>query len=186
MQQVPSTSLHTERLALRFANRTDALALQAYYLKNKSHLQLWDPLRSDDFYTTESIVCRLEEMERQTDVGSALHFLIYALESNTLLGTCHFTNIVRGPFQACHLGFSISEAYQGKGLTFEALSEAIKFVFDVAKLHRIMANYQSENVRSARLLQKLGFEIEGRARSYLKINGEWADHVLSSKINDQT
>ena len=46
-----------------------------------------------------------------------------------------------------------------------------------------MANYQPANVWSEALLQRLGFEREGLARRYLKINGHWADHVLTSLIN---
>jgi len=56
-------------------------------------------------------------------------------------------------------------------------------VFDAMQLHRIMANYRPENERSARLLARLGFEKEGEARAYLRINGVWADHVLTALIN---
>jgi RimJ/RimL family protein N-acetyltransferase len=38
-------------------------------------------------------------------------------------------------------------------------------------LHLVMANYRPENKRSHHLLQRLGFEQEGRARSYLNIDG---------------
>ena len=65
----------------------------------------------------------------------------------------------------------------------EALTSAITYIFDEIGLHRIMANIRPENVRSARLLERLRFEREGLARSYLKINGVWADHVLTSLIN---
>ena len=65
----------------------------------------------------------------------------------------------------------------------EPLTTAIHFVFQVYGLHRIMANYRPENQRSGQLLAGLDFEIEGRARAYLNINGEWADHILSSRIN---
>jgi len=34
------------------------------------------------------------------------------------------------------------------------------------------------------LLDKLGFKREGFAEKYLKINGIWEDHVLTSKIRD--
>jgi ribosomal-protein-alanine N-acetyltransferase len=39
------------------------------------------------------------------------------------------------------------------------------------------------NTRSAALLQRLGFEREGFARSYLRINGRWEDMVLNSLVN---
>jgi len=49
----------------------------------------------------------------------------------------------------------------------------------------VMANYRPENERSHRLLQRLGFEQEGRARSYLNIDGRWRDHILTSLINER-
>lgn len=101
-----------------------------------------------------------------------------------LVGRCGLTNFVREPFHACHLGYSLGEKYQGKGLMSEALALVIGHVFEVEKLHRIMANYSPDNARSGNLLKRLGFEIEGRARAYLKINGAWTDSMLTSLIND--
>ncbi len=66
----------------------------------------------------------------------------------------------------------------------EALTPAISYIFDQVGLHRVMANFRPENVRSAQLLERLGFEREGLARSYLRINGVWADHVLTSLFNE--
>jgi ribosomal-protein-alanine N-acetyltransferase len=48
------------------------------------------------------------------------------------------------------------------------------------RLHRIMANHRPENVRSARLLERLGFVREGVAKDFLFIDGAWCDHVLTS------
>ena len=46
-----------------------------------------------------------------------------------------------------------------------------------------MANYMPDNLRSAALLKRLGFEVEGLAKNYLYINGQWRDHVLTSLTN---
>jgi ribosomal-protein-alanine N-acetyltransferase len=46
-----------------------------------------------------------------------------------------------------------------------------------------MATYTNENQRSAALLDSLGFEKEGYAKSYLNITGVWEDHVLSAMVN---
>jgi hypothetical protein len=51
--------------------------------------------------------------------------------------------------------------------------------------HKIMANYMPSNNRSAAVLRRCGFTVEGLARDYLRINGEWRDHVLTSRINPQ-
>ena len=55
----------------------------------------------------------------------------------------------------------------------------------VLRLHRVQANHLPENQRSARLLQRLGFRVEGLAREYLYINGAWRDHVLTALTYQQ-
>jgi ribosomal-protein-alanine N-acetyltransferase len=66
---------------------------------------------------------------------------------------------------------------------FEALTDAIRFVFEGLNLHRIMANYMPRNQRSGNLLKRLDFFVEGYARDYLLINGKWEDHILTSLLN---
>lgn len=67
---------------------------------------------------------------------------------------------------------------------FEALNLTNVYVFGELGLHRIQAAYLPHNERSGALLDRLGFEKEGFARRYLKINGVWEDHILTSLIND--
>ncbi|MDP7357271.1 MAG: GNAT family N-acetyltransferase [Pseudomonadales bacterium] len=50
-------------------------------------------------------------------------------------------------------------------------SDDVHYIFNELKLHRIIANYLPRNKRSGALLKRLGFEIEGKARELLKING---------------
>ncbi|WP_423392008.1 GNAT family N-acetyltransferase [Burkholderia sp. LMG 21824] len=182
---IPASGLVTRRLILQALRTDDAAQLLRYQLENRKHLQPWEPLRNDEFFTLEAIKRRVEGMVHQMNEGNSLHLLIRSIDSDAMIGECNFTNIVRGPFQACHLGFSVAASAQGQGLMYEALERAIEFVFGTYALHRVMANYRPENVRSEQLLKRLGFEIEGKARAYLKISGSWADHVLTSRINDK-
>lgn len=66
---------------------------------------------------------------------------------------------------------------------FESLSVAIPYIFDHIGLHRIMANYIPTNDRSGKLLRKLGFVVEGYARDYLYIAGQWQDHIMTALTN---
>ncbi|MCX4136871.1 ribosomal protein S5-alanine N-acetyltransferase [Paraburkholderia sp. SEWSISQ10-3 4] len=179
----PDEGLTTERVILRAVSENDASALQAHYAANRKHLQPWEPARQESFFNLDAIADRLRAMAHQTATGNALHLALFEREGDQLIGECNFTNIVRGSFQACHLGFSLAKVVEGKGLMRESLTVAIQHVFRDIGLHRIMANYRPENTRSAHLLASLGFEKEGLARSYLKINGCWADHVLTSLLN---
>lgn len=175
--------IQTERLHLHALDLSDLDDIREYYVRNAIHLQPWEPARSETFHTPESWRARIETSRSEFSEGRALKLIIRSVETDAMLGVCNFTNIVRGPFQACTLGYSIAESAEGKGLMHEALKAALDFMFKTRGLHRIMANYVPENERSARLLDRLGFEIEGHAKDYLHIAGRWRDHVLTAKIN---
>lgn len=153
-----------------------------YYRKNSSHLSPWEPLRDDGYFEKENICKRLDSANKSFTLGHSVPLAAVDKIHGEIIGFCNFTNIVRGPFLACFLGYSIDCDYEGRGLMFEILSCGIEYMFIEQKLHRIMANYMPRNDRSGKLLKKLGFVEEGLAKSYLKINGSWEDHILTSLI----
>lgn len=175
--------LETPRLLLRPAAEAHAEAVLAYCEANQAHLAPWEPLRAASYYTLEATAQRLRDSGAQMAAGQALHWLAFERETGTLVAQASFTAIARGVFQACYLGFSVARSHEGKGLMQEALGCAIEDVFAREGLHRVMASHRPENLRSAALLARLGFEREGFAKAYLKIAGQWADHVLLAKIN---
>ncbi|NHQ87887.1 ribosomal protein S5-alanine N-acetyltransferase [Iodobacter sp. HSC-16F04] len=175
--------INTGRLKLVLAEPAQAALWASFQQENRNHLAPWDPQRDEDFFTPFAWQLRLENARLQFEQGTAIHWVLLDAHSTEMLGQCSFSNIVQGPFMACHLGYSLAACAQGKGLMKEALDAAIEHLFRTRDLHRIMANHLPHNLRSARLLQSLGFEKEGYARSYLKIAGQWQDHVLNSLIN---
>jgi ribosomal-protein-alanine N-acetyltransferase len=150
------------------------------------HLDRWSPPPVAEFFSETFWAERLAAAVEDYAADRAARFVIQPLGSpidGPVLGTCNYTNIVRGAFQACHLGYQIALAHQGQGLMAEALRASNAFMFAELRLHRIMANFRPENDRSRRLLQRLGFEEEGLARDYLFIDGAWRDHVLTSLVH---
>jgi len=105
-----------------------------------------------------------------------LLFLFDRDDPGEIIGSVTFSNIVRGAFQSCYLGYRLDETRVGTGLMREALIAAIRYMFQMEGLHRIEANVMPHNDRSVRLLQRLGFRNEGRAQRYLNIQGRWEDH----------
>jgi len=65
-----------------------------------------------------------------------------------------------------------------------ALAGAVRFAFDELKLHRVEAACMPNNLASIRVLERNGFQREGLARRYLKINGVWQDHLLYATLAD--
>lgn len=179
--------LHTARCQLRLLQPDNAHRLLAYRQRNLAHLSPWEPTPNPEDGTLEDACQRAAaKSEKAFADGVAVHFIATDLQTGDMLAACNFTNIVRGIFQACHLGYSVDHAWQGKGLMAEVVQAGITYMFDTQGLHRIMANHLPANVRSEQLLRRLGFEREGYARAYLKINGQWQDHVLNALVRPES
>ena len=95
-----------------------------------------------------------------------------------------FSNIVRGNLLSCTVAYKLDKDEIKKGYMLEALDFAINIVFKDLKLHRIEANIMPRNRASIKLVKRLGFNYEGTAQKYLKINGEWEDHIHMVKLNN--
>jgi ribosomal-protein-alanine N-acetyltransferase len=181
--------LHTERLTVRLARPGMQAALARFLRENfEGHLDRWSPPAASAFFTEAFWRERLAVAVDEFQAGRGARFVLQARADDDaidapILGTCNYTNVVRGPFLACNLGYQVARSHQGMGLMAEALRATNAFVFREMRLHRIMANYRPENERSARLLERLGFEREGLARDYLFIDGQWRDHVLTALVN---
>ena len=148
------------------------------------HLDRWSPPAGPAFFTEEFWEQKLRLSVEEFHHDRAVRFVLAPVEApTTVIGTCNYTNVVRGPFQACHLGYQIARSHEGRGFMSEALRATNAYMFEERRLHRIMANYRPENDRSARLLERLGFVREGLARDYLFIDGAWRDHVLTALSN---
>ena len=157
----------------------------AFVQRNREHLKPWNPPEPEGLYTLAHWQDAIEKNAAAFDAGNAVRFWLAPCEHpDDVIGSIGYSQISRGPFCACVLGYQIDHEHEGRGLMSEALRAANRYMFDEQKLHRIAANYRPENVRSGRLLAKLGFRIEGFAKNYLFIDGAWRDHVLTSIAND--
>ena len=176
----------TKRLRLVIARPGLEEALARFYAENfAGHLERWSPPPPARGFDADYWAGRLAAFEREFESGTTARWVMLAPESAAaqVIGTCNFTQIVKGPFRACVLGYQVARAHEGRGLMREALEATLDYAFRELRLHRIMANYRPENGRSGRLLERLGFVREGYARDYLFIDGAWRDHVLTSRTN---
>ena len=176
--------IKTRRLLLRIPEPEEAHLLAAYVKENRDHLAHWEPTRSEGYYTLDYWKEEVKKIQNEFYLGQSLRLSVFQKEKpgGPIIGVCNFSNFLRGVFQACFLGYSVHNQFEGQGIMAEALDAAIQFVFKHLKLHRVMANYMPRNERSGKLLRKLGFTVEGYARDYLKIAGKWEDHILTSKL----
>ena len=101
------------------------------------------------------------------------------------VGACGFNNRVKEHRRA-EIGFWLLPPFEGRGLMHESVEAIVSYGFGSMRLHRIEAIVETGNDRSARLLEKLGFQFEGRHRECEIKDGRFIDlefyALLESKV----
>ena len=159
----------------------DGEDLAAAYARNREHLAPWEPLRSEEFFTVRWQQGHVDETLRAVDAGRGCAFVLTDA-GGRIVGRLNLSDIVRGAFWSAHLGYWIDGAVTGRG----TMRRAVRAVCDQARddlgLHRVQAATLLHNAASQRVLQANGFREIGRAERYLRIAGEWQDHLLFERI----
>jgi ribosomal-protein-alanine N-acetyltransferase len=183
-QGSPCARIETTRLVLIGPDPVQAGAAADFEQRNHALQAEWSPPPPGLF----DPAWQRAQLERETDEWRAGRswrwWLTETHAPGRIVGSVRFSQIARGPFCNAMLGYRIDAALEGRGLMCEALQAAIAEVFSPAvHLHRIQAIVRPENLRSLKLLDRLGFEREGLARDYLFIGGAWRDHLLTARRN---
>ncbi|WP_369217206.1 GNAT family N-acetyltransferase [Streptomyces flavofungini] len=158
----------------------DAPALARAYLRNRAHLDPWDPERPASFYTEEGQAERVRGQLADREAGRSAHWVL--VSGDEIVGHAAVSHIVLGPARSGNLGYWIDAGQQGRGLA----SATTRYVCDEADrtlgLHRVEAGTLLHNTASQRVLLKCGFEEYGVAPGFLYIKGAWRDHRLFQRI----
>ena len=184
----------TARLRLVAGDAGIAPAVCEFQRRNRHHFAPWDPPTADSFYTLEAQAARVATgLAAFTNDTAYRYWLIDASRAGgarlpssdvEVIGSLHFSQVSRGAFQSAMLGYALDEAHVGQGLMTEAIAAGLEEMFSPrVNLHRVQAAYRPENVRSGRVLERVGFRREGLAPDYLYIAGAWRDHLVMSLRN---
>lgn len=176
--------IKTDRLTLKTLDESGAADVLEYYARNRGFLEEWEPKRGEDFYTEEKQREDLARERRDMDEGRMLRLWISKKGEERIIGCINFSNIVRGAFLSCFLGYKLDKDELNNGYMTKAVRAGVNVMFGDYGLHRIEANIMPRNTRSLRVMEKLGFYNEGYAKAYLNINGVWEDHIHMVLIND--
>lgn len=183
-----------EGVLIRLLEDADADGLATAYRLNRGHLAPWEPERNDAFFTQEQQAEIIRAKRGQHLLGSEVPWVLVeeadggaGLEGartrgGRLVGTVTLTGIVRGPFLSANLGYWVDGGLTGQGVGTAAVLFAAKYARTALGLHRIQAATLLHNTASRRILQRAGFREIGVAPEYLKIAGQWQDHLLHQLI----
>lgn len=179
----PALVLQGDRVRLRPPRMGDFAKWSELRRGSKDFLQPWEPTWATDDLTRASFRRRISIYNRDLELNQGYAFFVLRREDDRLVGGVNLRDVRRGVAQMGALGYWVGEPYARSGYTLDAVRTVSRFAFETLGLHRLEAACVPENEASHHLLLKAGFEQEGRARAYLKIDGRWRDHLLFGKIN---
>ena len=177
---LPTPTLRTDRLRLRPFTGADADALFALH-SNAHVLRYWDsppwsePARADRF---------IEACERMAKEGSGARLAVDRVSDNAFIGWCGLTQW-NPDYRSASMGYCYGEAAWGHGYATEAARAVLQWAFDTLDLNRVQAEADTRNGASARVLEKLGFLLEGTLREDCIVNGDVSDSWVYGLLRRQ-
>jgi ribosomal-protein-alanine N-acetyltransferase len=173
--------METERLILRALRMEDAGfvfkewgdPVVTYYMLDE------EPLK-----TLEQAEEKLRPLQTPEKMPNFKWWGIELKAEGCLIGTCGYYRWDRNHHHA-ETGYDLWPDYWAQGLMPEALSALFRYGFGGMELNRIAATTHTENRRSQRVLQKLGFQREGLLREYYFRDGVYNDQILFSLLREE-
>jgi RimJ/RimL family protein N-acetyltransferase len=124
-----------------------------------------------------------EWIEKSIDEGVV--FSIVSLEDQKVIGDIELDDFDIATGNAW-LGIGIGERdFWGKGYGTDAMRVILRFGFEQLNLRRISLNVFEYNPRAIHCYEKVGFQIEGRARQWMKRDGKRADLIYMGILRSE-
>jgi ribosomal-protein-alanine N-acetyltransferase len=175
--------LETERLILRRPRRGDAAEIFDQYASKNDVVKYMSWPRHESLEITEQVVIFwLKQWSREA--GGA--FLITESSTGKIIGSTGFD--IENPTTAS-TGYILAKDEWGKGYATEALSRIVRLAQDLGT-QRLYAYCHHAHQDSARVMEKCGFDFEGKLRNYMEFPnlspGTTTDVLLYAWIPNET
>lgn len=166
--------LTTDRLLLREFVEDDWRAVLAYQ-SDPQYLRYYPWLQRTEAEVRQFVQKFIDQQREQP--RRKFQLAVTLPEGRRLIGNCGL-RLKEGGTREGELGYEIAPQYWGQGYATEAARAMVAFGFSEMGLHRISAYCVAENKASARVLEKVGMQLEGRLRQNQWMKGRWWDTLL--------
>jgi ribosomal-protein-alanine N-acetyltransferase len=173
-------TIETERLLLRKITLNDASDMFEYASNPEvSEYTMWSTHVSleDTKYFLKSLT-KMYKRRELVDWG-----IVHKAEKK-FIGTCGFVEWSMTHNRA-EIGYALSGRYWGEGYMSEAVNAIIEFGFREMLLNRIMGRCEVNNIASARVMEKVGMQLEGILRQQLFVKGRYWDLKFYSILREE-
>lgn len=152
--------IETKRALLRRPTTEDLARIRM--LESDPEVVRWTPMR-----TPPSIETSRQRLANQIAANTGEEFFGFWLAENKFDGSfIGWFMIVELQPHSPSLGYMLVQDQWAKGWATEIDSAIIEMVFQNTKSHEILATVDSANIRSQRVLEKLGFEMTGTEQQF--------------------
>ena len=161
MHHQGTVPMETEHLLLRPVTVADA---QAMYDHWASDSEVTKYLTWPTHTSVDMTAAYLNWTVQQYTRPDHYHWGIVEKQSGQLIGNISVVRLTE-EIDAAELGWVMGRAWWGRGFMPEAARAVLRFLFDKVGANRIYAGHDVENIKSGRVMQKIGMRYEGRQRS---------------------
>ncbi|MDE0724235.1 MAG: GNAT family N-acetyltransferase [Alphaproteobacteria bacterium] len=141
--------LQTERCELKLLSQQDENDICSLYVDKTVREFLGGVVSREEFP---------EKFQNMLIDADAVHFVVREKSNNVFIGLLTIDKHHDG--HDYEISYQLSSAMQGKGYAYEAVQACIRYAFEAFKANRFIAETQSANRPSIKLLEKLGFTQE--------------------------
>ncbi|GAB2318631.1 GNAT family N-acetyltransferase [Alkalibacterium sp. s-m-22] len=161
MNHMGTFKIQTKRLLLRRFTERDASAAYGNWTSDEKVTEFlrWPTHKSIDI--TKSIISDWVNSYKNVDFYQwAIVFIEYGDEP---IGTISVVDN-NEKLSIVHIGYCIGSKWWNRGVTSEAFSGIIPFLFDEVKVNRIESQHDPNNPNSGKVMTKCGLKYEGTLR----------------------
>ncbi len=169
----PGLELASSRLVLRRFTAADVPMVTAQ--ENDRELMRW--IRDPE--SSEAVRARGEQMASpwQGRDGEWLCLTIVPHAERRAVGIVVF-RLTAAANETMEIGYRIDANVHRRGYTREACARLCTYLFEVVRVHKLVAYCVADNEPSWRLMEKLGMRREACLREYCRLGGRWRDEFV--------
>jgi [ribosomal protein S5]-alanine N-acetyltransferase len=169
--------LETDRLLLREIVPADAEDLFRIF-SDAETMEYWSCRPYTSVQQASELIDRMAQARCS---GRALHWGISLKGDPRLIGKCGY-NEWRKVHRRGDVSYILARDCWGRGIVTEAVSAVLDYGFDHMDLHSVEAGVTPGNVASAKMLEKLGFRLEGHLRESYWAEDRFVDSLIFSLL----
>ncbi len=180
LNHIGTQTINTERLTLRRFTPDDAVAMFNNWANDEDVCRYltWEP--HGDVKVTKQL------LDVWCTAYNEPNYYNWVIEFDSApIGNISIVFVSDKHEYAC-IGYCIGKAWWGRGITTEAASAVIEYMFKDVGVNRIEISHATKNPASGRVAQKCGLYCEGTKRQYFKSkSGDFFDIAFYSILRDE-